>query len=506
MISELRKIKDKIKILVSVKRVEKAFELMINKKILLLFIVLLFQFRSIFALILNYNLSSIIPNFPEPNSNATAILCLYNDLYPLKLDSVYIYLNTSDSCIVLDRYEVYFNSIDRNACFPVNLNISNCSDGRYWIYLNGRYFVNGSIQTMSDYFLFTVYKAPNIVVNYDVSNNYIGREARIDLHITNLGGIVKDLIIYTNYSLCDIYTKEIYVGDLRNEINVSFIVRIPTYVSGSCNIPIILSYKDSMRNLYALPKLISFPVYSLAGRLTLSFDDIIIRPGEHRNITVYINNEGSMTFYNVLVRFNSLQGLSIDKQEVYIDRILPGEKKRIIIRIYPDINLIGLYNIPVNLSYTDEYGNKYSSVFSIPLRINEEPNISVSVWSSGNNLYVSVINFGNSNAKGVYIKVNCEGCILDRGDSFLGDIDANNYLTDNFRVLVRNNYSLIRIEVFYKDALGNVYTRSFTENINFIDTSSQQRGTSNIYIGILIVVVLIIVLIIILAYSRRTKG
>jgi len=297
-----------------------------NKKILLFLTALLIQFKFVFALVLNYNLSNMIPSIPEPNSNATVILCLNNELYPIKLYSVYIDLNTSDSCIQLDKNEVYFDSIDKSVCFPVNLNIGNCSVGRYWISLSERYFVNGSIQTGSDYFLFTVYKAPNIVVNYNVSNNYIGKEAKLDLYITNFGGTIKDLIIYTNYSLCDISPKELYIGNLSDGINVSFSIKIPTYVSGSCSIPIILSYKDLMGNFYTLPKLISFPVYSLSGRLILSFDDVTVKPGKYGNITVYISNEGNMTFYNVLIRFNSLQGLSFDKQEVYIDKILSGEK------------------------------------------------------------------------------------------------------------------------------------------------------------------------------------
>jgi len=476
-----------------------------NRKILILLVALAIQFKSIFALMLNYNLSSITPNILEPNSNATAILCLYNELYPSKLYSVYISLNTSDSCIQLDRSEVYFDSVDKSVCFPVNLNIGNCSDGRYWISLSERYFVNGNIQTGSDYFLFVIYKTPKIVVNYNVSNNYIGKEAKLELYVINFGGKVKDLTIYTNYSLCDISPKELYIGDLDNEINVSFSIKIPTYVSGSCSIPIVLSYKDLMGNLYTLPKLISFPVYSLAGRLILSFDDVIIKPGKYGNITVYISNEGSMTSYNVLIRFNSLQGLSFDKQEVYIDKILPGEKKRITIRVYPDISLAGLYNIPVNLSYTDEYGNRYGSVFFIPLKINEEPNISVSMWVSGNILYVSVFNFGNVNAKGVYIKLNCDGCILDREDSFLGDIDANNYLTDNFKILVRNNYSLIRVEVSYKDSLGNIYTKSFEKNISLVEMNLQQGKSSMGYTGIVTIIILVVVLISIVIYRSRVR-
>jgi len=478
-----------------------------NKKILLFLAVLLVQFKSIFALMLNYNLSSITPSIPEPNSNATVTLCLNNELYPMKLYSVYVDLNTSDSCIQLDRDEVYFDSIDKSACFLVNLNIGNCSVGRYWISLSERYFVNGSIQMGSDYFLFNIYKAPNIVVDYNVSNNYIGRNAKLDLYISNFGSEVKDLTIYTNYSLCDIYPKEVYVGNVDNMINISFNVNIPTYVSGTCSIPIILSYKDSMGNLYTLPKLISFPVYSLAGRLTLSFDDITIKPGEYKNISIYLSNEGSLTFYNVLIKVNSIPGLSFNKQGIYIDKILPKETKKLTLQVYSDVNIAGSYNIPVNISYSDEYGNKYGDVFLINLKVNEEPNISASAWVSGSTLYVSIYNFGNIDAKGVYIKLSCEGCILDREDSFLGDIEANNYLTDSFKIKSIYNSSQVRIEVLYKDILGNSYTKSFVKTLRFSEANNQQREvySKNGYMNTLSVVILVVILVIIVVYYKRRK-
>ncbi|RIB35170.1 MAG: hypothetical protein BXU00_02450 [Candidatus Nanoclepta minutus] len=478
-----------------------------NKKILLFLAVLLVQFKSIFALMLNYNLSSITPNFPESNSNSTVLLCLNNELYPIKLYSVYLTLNTSDSCIKLDKNEFYFDSIDKSACFLVNLNIENCSVGRYWISIDERYFVNGSIQTGSDYFLFTVYKAPSIVLNYNVSNNYIGKEAKLDLYITNFGSIVKDLVIYTNYSVCDISPKELYIGDLSNETNVSFSIKIPTYASGSCSIPIILSYKDSIGNFYTLPKLISFPIYSLGGRLTLSFDDITIKPGEYKNILIYLSNEGSLTFYNVLVKVNNLPGLSFNKQEIYIDKILPRETKKLILQVYSDVSLAGSYNVPVNISYNDEYGNRYNDIFFINLKVNEEPNISASAWISGSTLYVSVYNFGNIDARGVYIKLNCEGCILDREDSFLGDIEANNYLTDSFKILARYNNSLVRIEIFYKDILGNFYMKSFIKNLGFSEINTQQSVyKSNSRMNIMYIALLAIILVVMIVYYKRRKG
>jgi len=479
-----------------------------NKKILLFLAVLLVQFKYIFALTLNYNLSSIIPNIPEPNSNASVTLCLINELYPTELYSVYIDLNTSDSCIQLNENEVYFDSIDKGVCFPVDLSIGNCSDGEYWISLNERYFVNGNIQTGSDYFLFTVYQRPEIIVTYNVSNNYIGKEANLNLYITNFGGMVRDLAIYTNYSLCEISPQELYIGDLNNEVSINFNVTIPTYVSGSCNIPIIISYMDSLGNSYTLPELISFPVYALGGSLILSFGNTTLKPGEYGNITVYVENEGNMTFYNVLVLFNSIQGLSFDKQEVYIDKMLPGEKKVLVIQVYPDIDLAGgLYDIPVDLSYTDEYGNKYSSVFSLPLTINEEPNLSVSAWVSGNILYVMVFNFGNVNATAVYLKLSCERCVLDREDSFLGEIDTGESLTDSFRILAANANPSVTIDVLYKDPLGNVYTESFTKSINLFGMNFQHRRASSGYeeIEILAILILIAAIIFIVVYRRRAR-
>ncbi|RDD52343.1 hypothetical protein BA065_02195 [Nanoarchaeota archaeon NZ13-N] len=478
-----------------------------NKKVLLFLFALLIQFKSIFALTLNYNLSSITPNFPESNSNSTVLLCLNNELYPIKLYSVYLTLNTSDSCIKLDKNEFYFDSIDKSACFLVNLNIENCSVGRYWISIDERYFVNGSIQSGSDYFLFSVYKAPSVVLNYNVSDNYIGKDAKLDIYINNFGSKIKDLTIYTNYSSCDISPKELYVGDLDRDIKISFVVKIPTYVLGSCSIPIILSYKDSMGNLYTLPKLISFPVYSLTGGLTLGFDDTTIKPGEYRNISIYLSNEGSLAFYNVLIKINSIQGLIFNKQKIYIDKILPKETKKLILQVYSDINLAGSYSIPLNISYTDEYGNRYTDTFFLNLRINEEPNISASAWISGSTLYVSVYNFGNIDAGGVYIKLNCEGCILDREDSFLGDIEANNYLTDSFKILARYNNSLVRIEIFYKDILGNFYMKSFIKNLGFSEINTQQSVyKSNSRMNILYIALLAIILVIMVVYYKRRKG
>lgn len=188
-------------------------------------------------------------------------------------------------------------------------------------------------------------------------------------------------------------------------------------------------------------------------------------PGSTVLLSFDVANVGDSAAKDIRISINQTKLVSRDSNEVFIES-LPGKNSRTVsftLTADPEIN-IGLYSLPVSLTYSDGTGTAtYSATKHIGFTI-AAPIELITTLESSKNLYygkiatltVSLANRGKADAKFLTVRASSD---YGTKEFYIGKLESDDYETiDIPQDLTKNKESYkLSLELEYKDDFGNSY-------------------------------------------------
>jgi hypothetical protein len=221
-------------------------------------------------------------------------------------------------------------------------------------------------------------------------------------------------------------------------------------------------------------------LFVLGSAYAVNLDDVNsveIEPGRTGLINFDVENEHDFDVVDVSVILDLSGDVPIapyqDSAEVFFGELNDGEDESATFRVIAsaDANL-GLYKIPVLISYSDEDGNQFAKVNYISVLITSKPDISVFldepnyILGANSEISVQVVNRGLSDAQFLSIELlNSDFYdVISMDEVYIGDLDSDDFDSADFSLSL--NYPLptrvtIPVEISYYDSNNNFYTEDF---------------------------------------------
>ncbi|BFI73688.1 hypothetical protein YN1_6750 [Nanoarchaeota archaeon] len=469
-----------------------------NKKILTILSLILLLY-PIFSL--QVNITKIAPQIVNSNNNVNLQVCLFNNDgvmdNSINLNIYYPY------CVYSNITSLTITSISPNNyyCFPLQV-YENCPQGFYNIVINGSYVNTQGIGYFSQFYPLIVQNIPYITIpEYYYSNNYYGAIANLSINLTDNGGEIYNVLIYSNYSECSINPSSIYFSNFSGSQLINFKVIIPAnYANNYCTIPLDIQFQDSLGNIYNYIETINLPIEPENNKIELLYNVSYLNIGENTiNITLY--NPTNSPINDLSLQFGQ-SNVSIVNNIIYIQNINPGESITIPLNIIVQNGVYGTIYIPFTVSY---YSNsiQYNLQGNIVENINAYPKITLSGYYSDGTITLNIFNYGNAPAYNLYVNAYCKNCILTPSQGYVGELDPGNSNSIVFTISNALPNSTIYLTLYYTDIFGNDYTKTYNFTLAQLGYTyiRIKSGGINIF-GVLI---LIIIIIGIIYYIKRRK-
>jgi len=262
------------------------------------------------------------------------------------------------------------------------------------------------------------------------------------------------------------------------------------------------------------------------NRASLSIDKVDtkpeeISPGKEGLIKITVKNDEDITLRDISLKLelkkiisNSINDIPLipinSATEKQITKLNPGEKNsfEFNIKIYPEAEP-GFYKIPINIKYYDDKGEETSKEEYIGLIVKAEPELEVYLEKNGidtktqsGNIKLKFINKGINDLKFLDVKIlkNEEYEVISNKQKYIGDLDSDDYRTEEFTIKLLKNPATIDIKTTYKDDNNIEYEVNKQITVSAKDQNQKENHTSTI---ILILVLIGIVLFGILKIKKK---
>jgi len=162
----------------------------------------------------------------------------------------------------------------------------------------------------------------------------------------------------------------------------------------------------------------------------------------------------------------------------------------------------GIYKIPVEITYSNNVGTKYTKSDIIGVIVNSEPDIKVVVDSTTlvqeqrvGNIVLKIINKGLNDVKLMNLKMvqtDDFEILSATNEEYIGNLDSDDFETAEFRILLKESNTVeIPLELEYRDYNNKLYHKDVKLKLNVY--SSKKLGLTNgsnwwVYLIIVIVI------------------
>jgi hypothetical protein len=208
-------------------------------------------------------------------------------------------------------------------------------------------------------------------------------------------------------------------------------------------------------------------------------------------------------------------GTSIEKK---LDRLLPNQRSSLIYEIIPLGDALSkAYNIPINLTYRDEIGNKFAIDEAIGLLVGSKIDFDVNIKETDiikkgqkGKMTIGLSNIGPSDIKFLILEIKSsdEYEILSNTKEYMGNLESDDFETSEFSIFVKKNDPKIKALITYKDNFNqeksevrelilNTYSSNEAKKYNLVEKKN----------SLINLVYLAIIILLYLTWSewRRTK-
>lgn len=253
-------------------------------------------------------------------------------------------------------------------------------------------------------------------------------------------------------------------------------------------------------------------------------NSVEIEPGRTGMISFNVENDHNFDVEDVSIILDFKGDIPIapyySSAEVFIGELDDGDDERVSFNVIVAADAeLGLYKIPVEISYFDEDRNVYDKVDYISVLVASEPNIGVFLddpnYVIGNSADISVqiVNKGLSGIKFLSVELLKSDFydIITLDDVYIGDLDSDDF--DNADFSLRLNYPLpnrlsLPVKVTYYDSNNNLYSESFNLKANVYSTDQAKQLdliNSPDYAWVFIVVIVIVLFIVYRVIKKKRR-
>jgi hypothetical protein len=221
-------------------------------------------------------------------------------------------------------------------------------------------------------------------------------------------------------------------------------------------------------------ELVKLMEFTLPIRGLVKFDvdsNNVVNLGSVSDIKVMVSNVGNGAARHVMVKLGMTAPFTPARtSEIYLGDFAGGDSKNATFSVSVDSTTTAMvYKIPLAITYLDDNGTEKTESRDIGVRIDETPELKVSLVSSDKftagktgKFTVTVVNDGFVNAKFLDIKIlpNDAYSILSQDDIYIGNLDSDDSQEEEFTIKVADNISSgalpVKFTLAYKSANQNV--------------------------------------------------
>jgi len=242
-----------------------------------------------------------------------------------------------------------------------------------------------------------------------------------------------------------------------------------------------------------------------------------VAPGEQIQLKLVLENVGDRDIDGILVNLDLSDvpfaplGSSTEK---LIDKIDEDDEETIFFEMVALPNAESqIYKIPVKISYNNTVKNSLISIevsAKASLDVILEISDIVKVNDQGK-ITVKFINNGLTQIKflKVTLKQNPAYEILSTNTVYIGEVDVDDFETEEFNIIPKIKNPQLSFEINYRDANNNEFTEVKYVNLNvYTEEEAKQLGLvkGNTFFTILIPIIIIIIIFIVYRRIRRKKN
>ncbi len=261
-----------------------------------------------------------------------------------------------------------------------------------------------------------------------------------------------------------------------------------------------------------------------------STDPETVSPGKKFKLDIKIKNLADSLLTDVTTTLNLIYASGTTMVELpftpigssnskVLKNINPGEEDTLSFNLISDIDAeSGIYKIPLEIKYSDELAKNYTVRGIVGVAVGIKPEIFVSldedniVADTSVDITVKFVNKGKEDIKFLFVSLgDVEGMeIMSSKQVYIGNIDSDDYETEDFKVEVDNcdaSYK-IPVSVEYQDTSNNKYKEEYKLDLEICSDSGNGANSTNKNqtIGIIIIVVIVIASLILYRSFRRKKN
>jgi hypothetical protein len=240
-----------------------------------------------------------------------------------------------------------------------------------------------------------------------------------------------------------------------------------------------------------------------------------IAPGDHVSVKIKLNNIAESLMENIRVKLDLYEKLETatsisynelpftplgSTNEIAIEKLSKGESKEITFDLIADADAeIGVYKVPIVLTYSDSTGTNYTRNYITALILNDEADLYAIVDEStvckGSSGLVDVrfINKGLTDIKflDIELKESDDYEIKSSNRIYIGNLDSDDYETAEYRISVgsRKDSVDLLLNLNYRDAINNPYQEEIVVPLSLDNESCNGQTGSRTGLIIFIIVV-----------------
>ncbi len=248
----------------------------------------------------------------------------------------------------------------------------------------------------------------------------------------------------------------------------------------------------------------------------------MIEPGSSDNLHIRLLNNADSALKDIQVRLAlaNLPFVPLDStNEKSIYKIDSKASHELSFKLLANPNAkAGVYQVPMDVSYSDELGKKYIKNSTIGIVVGSRPELSVTLDESeiyekgkGGEIIVKVVNKGVTDIKFANVKImhSPDYKILSSNEVYLGNIDSDDFETAGFRIFVNNakeDWINVPLSLEYKDANNDGYKDNVNLKLDIYSASDAKKFGLKKGSGVIgNIIVLIIVAVGLFYYIRFRK-
>jgi|Deesub1362B_J571_1020462.scaffolds.fasta_scaffold00277_9 hypothetical protein len=187
--------------------------------------------------------------------------------------------------------------------------------------------------------------------------------------------------------------------------------------------------------------------------------NITLMPSSSKDVVVKVKNNGG-TAKDVSISVQTPKGFSVDKAKQFYSEWMEKDEKVISFTMKADKDLEkGLYELNLQITFYDEFGNSYSESIPIPVQVLGEPELSISIDrvdperiypDSEFTMHFSLENTGYDTAKNLKVFLKHPEGFDGEGEKILGNLRKGESRKISFAMKSGSSYGSFPFEIIVK--------------------------------------------------------